>query len=146
MQIRYDCPNDGCVAIIEYEPLEDCGPLIECPRCHTPHEMKLSEAVRSNHNVDRCVICGGSELFVRKDFPQKLGLGIVVVFGLASLYFFRTNLVVAWLILLAAVVLDLVIYLLTGKVTACYACRAEYRGSVLNHAHEGFDLATSEKY
>ena len=33
-----------------------------------------------------------------------------------------------------------------GKVTTCYACRAEYRKCNLNSAHEGFDLATSEKY
>jgi len=40
----------------------------------------------------------------------------------------------------------LFIYTALGRVTTCYACRAEYRRCPLNPAHEGFDLATSEKY
>jgi hypothetical protein len=85
-------------------------------------------------------------MFIRKDFPQRLGLAIVIIFGLIAVYFFTVSLVIAWLVLAAAVVLDLMIYLLIGRVTACYACRAEYRKCHLNPAHEGFDLATSEKY
>lgn len=146
MQIRYHCPTDDCVAIIEYEPLEQCGATMECPRCHVRHPMILTDSVRHEETVDRCAVCGGTELFIRKDFPQRLGVVIVVVFGLIALYYFRINLVTAWLVLLAAIVLDFIIYLLVGKVTACYACRAEYRGGILNKAHEGFDLATSEKY
>ena len=42
--------------------------------------------------------------------------------------------------------LDLIIYMFLGRVTTCYACRAEYRKCNLNPAHEGFELATSEKY
>ena len=38
------------------------------------------------------------------------------------------------------------IYLTVGKVTACYACRAEYCKCDINPVHEGFDLATAEKY
>jgi len=147
MQIRYHCPTDGCVAIIEYEPLEECGPFIECPRCHTPHRINLTDAVRGQTLVDRCVVCGASELFVRKDFPQRLGFAIVLVFGAASILLFaKSNLLAAWGVLGAAVLIDLLIYALIGKVTTCYACRAEYRKCRLNPAHDGFDLATSEKY
>jgi len=146
MQIRFHCPTDGCVAIIEYEPLEDSGPTITCPRCKRSHSIVVTDAMRSEHMPDRCAVCGGTEFFVRKDFPQRVGFGVVVVFGLASLYYFRTNVVISWSILAAAVLLDLLIYAFIGKVTTCYACRAEYRKCNLNPAHEGFDLATSEKY
>ena len=146
MQIRYHCPTDGCVAIIEYEPLEGCGETMECPRCHVQHPMHITEAMREADMVDRCAVCRCKELFIRKDFPQRLGLAIVIIFGLIAVYFFTVSLVIAWLVLAAAVVLDLIIYLLIGRVTACYACRAEYRKCTLNPAHEGFDLATSEKY
>ncbi len=146
MQIRFHCPHDGCVAIIEYEPLENCGPSMTCPRCQQAVRMQVTPSIRQDHVVDRCAVCGGQELFVRKDFPQLLGLTVVVVFGLLSVWLFRTNLVAAWGVLGLAVVIDLLIYLVIGKVTACYACRAEYRKGVLNPAHEGFDLATSEKY
>lgn len=146
MQIRFHCPTDGCVAIVEYEPLETCGPTMECPRCHESIPMLISESIRRDHTPDRCAICGGSEMFVRKDFPQRLGLAIVVVFGLASIYFFRINAVISWAILASAVLLDVLIYLVIGKVTTCYACRTEYRKCRLNPNHEVFDLATSEKY
>ena len=128
MQIRFDCPTDGCVAIIQYEPLERSGPTMQCPRCRVDHPITISDSIRSKNMVDRCGVCSGRELFIRKDFPRALGLGIVLA------------------VLASGVVLDFVIYLIVGRVTACYACRAEYRKCSLNPAHEGFDLAVSEKY
>lgn len=146
MQIRYNCPHDGCVAIIEYAPLEGAGESITCPRCGRTHPLKVTDSIRRHQSIDRCAVCGGSELFIRKDFPQRIGLTVVIVAGLASVYFLRTNFMLAYGILAAAVLVDLALYLVIGRVTTCYACRAEYRGGRLNPTHEGFDLATSEKY
>ena len=146
MQIRYHCPTDGCVAIIEYEPLERCGPTMECPRCRTQHPMRATQAISREDMVDQCAVCGCRELFIRKDFPQRLGGIIVLVFGAIAIYCFTFSVLVAWAVLAAAVVLDLLIYAFLGRVTTCYACRAEYRKCRLNPAHDGFDLATSEKY
>lgn len=146
MRIRFPCPTDGCVALIEYEPLETCGPLMRCPRCHVDHRITLTDKLQRQQVVERCAICGGTELFVRKDFPQRLGFVVVLVFGLAAIYYFRTSVITAWAILASAVLVDLVVYSVIGRVTTCYACRAEYRRCRLNPAHEGFDLATSEKY
>lgn len=146
MQIRFHCPNENCVAIIEYEPLEECGDTMECPRCRQVHNIAVTADMKERDVVDRCAVCGGAELFIRKDFPQALGLLIVVVFGAAAIYYFRTSVLMAWSILAAAILLDLMIYLFLNKVTTCYACRAEYRRCHLNPAHEGFDLAASEKY
>ncbi len=146
MQIRYHCPTDGCVAIVEFEPLEEVGETIRCPRCKVEHRMIVTDAMRRESIVDRCAVCGATEMFVRKDFPQGLGLAIVIVFGLAALYAFRESEFLAWGILGSAMLLDFVIYLVIGKATTCYACRAEYRKCKLNPNHDGFDLATSEKY
>ena len=146
MQIRYHCPEDKCVAIIEYEPLESSTGSITCPRCHKEHAINVTSTMRNDSLVDCCALCGGTEMFIRKDFPQRLGILIVVVFGAMAIYFFRTSVLIAWGILAAAILLDLIIYLLIGRVTTCYACRAEYRKCKLSEAHEGFDLATSEKY
>ena len=110
-------------------------------------EQKIITLMRNARNmIDKCVVCGSESMFVRKDFPQALGVAIVVVFGLIAIYFFQVSLMKAWLALIVGGLLDLGIYLLIGKVTACYACRAEYRKCGINPAHEGFDLATSEKY
>ncbi|MGB0716499.1 MAG: hypothetical protein ACPGXK_11505 [Phycisphaerae bacterium] len=146
MQIRFHCPKETCVALIEYEPLTACEGEIVCPRCSVPIEIKISDSIREDDMVDACPICNSRELFIRKDFPQVLGLMVVVVFGLISIYFFSTSLLLAWGVLASAVLIDLVIYAFVGKVTTCYACRAEFRKGKLNPAHELFDLATSEKY
>ncbi|MCH9033756.1 MAG: hypothetical protein IID42_04555 [Planctomycetes bacterium] len=146
MRIRYHCPNDRCVAIIEYGPLEECDGTITCPRCHQTHPITVTEAIRQDDTVDQCAVCGATEMFIRRDFPQRLGLLIVVVFGLTAIYFFSVSVLKAWCVLGSALLLDLIIYFLVGKVTACYACRAEYRRCQVNSTHDGFDLATSEKY
>ena len=146
MQIRFHCPTDKCVAIIEYEPLEQSGPNMQCPRCKKAHAIHIDTSMRDRNMVEQCAVCQGRELFIRKDFPPRLGAAIVIVFGLAAIWAFTFNVLVGWSILGAAVVLDLLIYLVIGKVTTCYACRAEYRKCCLNPTHEGFDLATSEKY
>jgi hypothetical protein len=108
--------------------------------------MQVSDSIRRRSVVDRCAVCGGTELFVRKDFPRRLGLAVVILFGLTATYWFTIDIRVTWALLAAAVVIDLIIYAVIGRVTTCYACRAEYRRCPLNPAHGGFDLATSEKY
>lgn len=134
------------MAIIEYEPLENAQAPIVCPRCGRKHAMQLTELIRTGTKVDRCAVCGNQELFIRKDFPQRLGLAVVVIAGLTSIVFLRTNFMIAYGVLAAAVLVDFMLFLFVGKVTTCYACRAEYRKCALNPEHEGFDLATSEKY
>ncbi len=146
MQIRFHCPTEACVAIIEYEPLEQCGSAMKCPRCGVEHPIALTEPMRANERVDKCAVCGGTEMFVRKEFPQRFGVAVVLIFGVAALYYFTVSLAIAWCILAGAIVIDVVVYALIGRVTSCYACRAEYRKCQLNPKHEGFDLAASEKY
>jgi hypothetical protein len=95
-----------------------------------------------------CPACGCRDLFVRKDFPQKLGLGIVVVAAVGFLVLAarpRTFYLGAWILLVAAVV-DALLYAFVPKVTVCYRCRAEFRGVPVNPKHEGFELAVAEKY
>ena len=83
-----------------------------------------------------------------KDFPQKLGLLIVAVAAIGFLVLsadpHRVYLGV-WL-LVAAVVIDALLYFFVPKITVYYRCRAEFRNLPLNPAHEGFELSTAEKY
>ena len=146
MQIRFHCPTDACVAIIEYEPLEQADDNLTCPRCRRTLPLRITETMRTRQMVDACAVCGCGELFIRKDFPPRLGLAVVVLAGIASIIYFKTNFLLAYGILAAAVLIDLALYLVIGKVTTCYACRAEYRKAKLNPKHEGFDLSQSEKY
>ncbi|GMV96198.1 MAG: hypothetical protein AMXMBFR83_05660 [Phycisphaerae bacterium] len=86
-------------------------------------------------------------MFVRKDFPQKLGLLLVVLVAGTSLYLFGTGrLEWALGVLAGLVVIDVAIYRLVPAITVCYRCRAEFRGVAINPEHAGFDLATAEKH
>lgn len=84
---------------------------------------------------------------MRKAFPQKLGLAIVVLAaaGFLILAARRQTFWIGALVLVAAAALDAVLYALVPKITVCYRCRNEYAGRV-NPAHRGFDLAIAEKY
>jgi hypothetical protein len=146
MNVRFHCPEDNCVAIIEYGPIESSENVINCPRCNKELELKINESIIAEQTVDQCVVCSGRELFIKKDFPQFVGLIVVIAAGIAGLIAFRRDVLLAWAILASAVVIDLVLYAIVRKLTVCYACRAEYRGGTLNPSHEEFDLATSEKY
>jgi len=97
--------------------------------------------------VTVCPCCGGREFFVRKNFPQWLGLMIVIDAAVASCVLLYLKMMLwVWIVLGGAVVVDAALYFVTGVVTVCYRCRAEFRGAAYNPAHSGFDLATSEKY
>lgn len=146
MQIRFNCPTPGCVAQIELEPLEGAGASIECPRCKVAHPVVIDSVIRGEGRVEQCPLCRCREFFIRKDFPQRAGLLIVIVAATLSFATLRTNLAISWGVLVAAVVLDIILYLLVGRVTVCYACRAEFRRTAGNPAHRGFDLAQAEKY
>ena len=95
-----------------------------------------------------CPNCGCRDLFIRKDFPQKTGLAVVVIAAVAFLVLAarRGTFYLGVCVLLAAVVVDAVLYALVPKVTTCYRCRADFRGPPLNPEHGPFELAVAEKY
>src|SRR3954462_9896297 len=87
-----------------------------------------------------CRDCGCRDLFVRKDFPQKLGLAIVIVAAVAFLALAanRATFYLGVLVLLAAMILDAALYWLVPKITVCYRCRREFRDVPVNPEHEPF--------
>ena len=95
-----------------------------------------------------CPNCGCRELFIRKDFPQKVGITVVVIAAVAFLVLAssRQRFYLGALVLLAAAVADFVLYVIVPKITVCYRCRAEFRDVPLNPEHGGYELAVGEKY
>jgi hypothetical protein len=99
-----------------------------------------SSGVPGEGVIQTCPQCGCRDLFIRKDFPQKLGLGLVILAGISFLILAAnpsTFYIGAW-ILVAAAAVDAVIYLFVGKVTVCYKCQSEFRGRLLNPKHKAF--------
>lgn len=120
---------------------------LRCTRCGAARDIEAGAWRSPDGAAERCPLCDCRELFVRKDFPQRLGMALVVVFALAASVFYYFERIPATFATLASLaVIDAVIYLFVGKVIVCYRCRAELRGPVYNPRHEPFDLATSEKY
>src|SRR4051812_40672409 len=95
-----------------------------------------------------CPKCGCRDLFVRKDFPQKVGLAIVLIAGIAfiALASSRTHFYLGVFVLLAAAVIDAIIYFFVGQVIVCYRCRTEIRDRAIDPSIGSFDLSTAEKY
>jgi hypothetical protein len=111
-----------------------------CSSCGTETTLELSAAVREGRLVDRCPACAGEQLYVQRDFNQKVGLGIVVVgAALAPFTPYYASLGVA-----AAV--DAILYVLLPEIVVCYRCHAHFRGFPRNPKHEAFDLHIAEQY
>ena len=95
-----------------------------------------------------CPHCGCRDLFIRKDFPQKLGLSIVIIAAVAflALAASRQRFYLGVMVLIIAMLIDAVLYWFVRKITVCYKCRSEFRAVPINPQHQGFELAIGEKY
>jgi len=133
-EIAFACPTCGAETTAA---LDGRG---VCPACGTPTALELSPALRAGRAVDRCPSCGGEQLYVQRDFNQRVGLAIVVVGALFAPFTpYYASLGIA-----AAV--DAVLYLLLPEITVCYRCQAHFRGFPRNPKHEAFDLHIAEQY
>jgi len=146
MRITYSCPSCGSIASVEGV---ESAPVIACPRCEATvavpsGAVELPEA-GGEPRLLRCLVCPCTELFTRKDFPQRVGVGIVVAGFAASCITWAWRLLVpTFAILFGTALVDVVLYLLMPDCQTCYRCGARYRGA------EGwpgaFDLETHEKH
>lgn len=100
-----------------------------------------------NGRVQRCLVCPSTDLFVRKDFPQRLGVLIVAV-GIigSSIAWYHAHLLWTFGILFATALIDVLLYTLVGDALMCYRCQAQYRGVAEMDSHGLFDLETHEKH
>jgi hypothetical protein len=98
-------------------------------------------------SLPACVLCGGTELYKRKNFPHGLGLAILTAACLVS--FVTYGLYEKWLtwaILIGTALFDGLLYLWVGDVVVCYRCQAHFRRLSPSPEHRPFDLATAERY
>lgn len=154
MRITYACPS--CSATVSLDGVETATRL-ECPRCAGVVEVPRDAvawagpagepvaAGAGEPRLRRCLVCPCAELFVRKDFPQRLGVGIVVVgFAASCVTWAQRLLVPTFAILFGTALVDVVLYVLMPECLTCYRCGARYRGAAGHF--EGFDLETHEKH
>ncbi len=141
MDILAKCPT--CDAGLPVHAAE-APAAIRCGRCGREIPLAFSEAERDDRAVDACPVCGGRDFYTRKDFDPKLGLTVVLVGALvsAAFYWFGRDLI-AYGILAAAALTDLVVYERLNDLTVCYRCHTEFRGAYPRTA-TAFDLHTAD--
>ena len=141
MQIIAKCPKcDAGLAV----GAESVPAAIRCGGCGCDIPLAWSDGVREDRAVDRCPVCQGGDFYLRKDFDPKIGLAVVIIGALisAGFYWYGRDLI-AYSILGAATLIDLVVYGRLGEVTVCYRCHSEFRGQYPRTA-VGFDLHTAD--
>ena len=109
----------------------------DCPACRATVETRSSSVLASG-GLCGCCVCGHPELYAQKDFPRWLGLCIVAIAALLAPFTFYLSLV-------AAALLDLILYWTRGELLICYACAAVHRGFVNDPRHPRFDREIAER-
>jgi DNA-directed RNA polymerase subunit RPC12/RpoP len=117
---------------------------IKCGRCGRAIPLSMTDALRQDRGVDRCPVCGGADFYARKDFDPTIGLTVVIVGAVVSggFYWFGRDLI-AYSILAAAALIDLIVYGRLKDLTVCYRCHTEFRGAYPRTA-PAFDLHTAD--
>ena len=142
MNVTFACPACDRAARL---PLTVETKQIVCPHCQ--ETIRLPAGAIHDRGLSRCVVCPSDDLFVRKDFPQRLGVGLVAVGILgSSIAWYHGNVTATFAILFATALADLVLYLVVGDSLMCYRCHAEYRQVLGLQAHKPFDLETHERH
>jgi hypothetical protein len=141
LNILARCPS--CDAGLPLRGDEDAS-AIKCGRCGRDMPLAISETLRHDRGVDRCPVCGGADFYARKDFDPTIGLTVVIAGAVVSgaFYWFGRDLI-AYSILAAAVLIDLVVYGRLKDLTVCYRCHTEFRGPYPRTA-PAFDLHTAD--
>jgi hypothetical protein len=144
MELTFSCPK--CGAIGHVSPLEKATQA-DCGRCGQAKALHF-EATGLDQ-VEFCPWCMTTDLYVQKDFPQGLGLFIVVVgFGISTIFWYYEMPIPAYLVLVVSMLLDLLMYYRVPDVTICYRCLSQVRGEGSNPGgrYRPFDLAFGERY
>ena len=142
MNVAYYC--DECDRTTQTE-IDADSSSVACRHCQAVTKLQPNSIV--GDDVTRCVICPCEELFVRKDFPQRLGLMIIAVQMITSSITWYFHMIYwTFAILGISALLDFVLYMCIGNVLQCYRCQSQYRGIAGLADRDAFSLETHERY
>lgn len=142
MRVFFKCPS--CERINPIQELH-CGDGVRCHACSWRSIREFHG--RPDDALEQCLVCGSRDLFARKDFPQRVGLAIVVGGFVASIVTWSQYWIGAtFAVLFATALLDLGLYLLVGDLLECYGCGAQFRAVQPSEDQGTFDLEVAERY
>lgn len=144
MELTFECPR--CHAVGGVEPALP-GAAAACASCGESRTLRADafqgDALRA------CPLCATEDLYIQKDFPQGLGLAIVVAgFVVSTVFWYYDRPVPALGVLLVSALVDMALYYMVPDVTICYRCLSQLRGAGANPRGRvrPFDLAVGERY
>ena len=143
--ITFSCPECGGMIRSDFKTDEDSPTNVKCLACDTSRDL-LQPEVEEGY-LRSCLACPSTELFIRKDFPQRLGVTIVVIgFGLSTVFWAYHQVIATFAVLFLTALIDVVLYLTMGDVLECYRCHAQYRDLPGFDNYEQFDLEAFERH
>jgi hypothetical protein len=142
MNITFSCPHCEAANCCEVS----AGALeLVCAACGK--ELNPPADAIIGGQVRRCLVCPSTDLFVRKDFPQRLGVMLVTIGLVASCVAWAySQLYLTFAILFGTALVDVVLYLVVPNALMCYRCGSMYRGAAEIDAHGSFNLETHERH
>jgi hypothetical protein len=142
MNVTFSCPTCQRAARLEVEP---GARQLECPHCQ--QAIGIPTDAFDGPALTRCLVCPSTDLFVRKDFPQRLGVALVAIGIIGSSIAWGYGwLIVTFAILFATALVDVVLYLVVPNALMCYRCNAQYRSVEGLDRHGAFNLETHERH
>ncbi len=144
MELTYSCPGCGVVGHVAHV---ETAREAACRHCGMARLVR-GEAIGQS-GLEACPSCATTDLYIQKDFPQGLGLFIVVVgFAISTVFWYYEMPIYAYAVLLASALIDMALYYKVPDVTICYRCLCQIRGAGSNPGRRfsPFDLAIGERY
>jgi hypothetical protein len=123
--------RDGCMYTLQAQDLHGARQAWADEALHLEN---LNDAC----GLQGCLACGHPELYTRRDFPRRLGLAIVILAAVLAPFTY-------YLSLLAAALVDALLYRFGRTVVVCYCCEAVHAGFVPRPRHPRYDLGVAER-
>ena len=141
MKIRILCPACETAACT----LEPGAASWQCPACD--HLVAVASPT-PDPALPACAACGCTDLYRKKDFPQTLGMTILLAaLAGSTISWLYYDWWLTWAILIGSAAFDGILYLLVKDVVVCYRCDGEHRGVLVDpERHTPFELTTYERY
>lgn len=142
MHVAFPCPQCERPAQADLEP---GAQELVCTQCGL--RLQIPATSWEDNQLAACLACPSTDLFVRKDFPQRLGVAIVVLgFAVSCWTWSQYQIILTFAVLLGTALIDMLLFFLVGNVLCCYRCGATYRGAHGEPRHGKFSLETHEKH
>ena len=142
MQLTFQCP--GCRQSNHVD-VTEASADVSCKACDW--KRPVAEGTFAGKTPSCCLVCGCHDLWRQKDFPQGVGLAIVILAAtLSTIAYAMYHPGLAIVILMVFALADLLLYFFKRDVLVCYRCHARHRATEISADYPAFNLELNERY